>query len=362
MGSLLFADSLANSILSFQRKSDRSGIAGVLTVLPPLGCGIWLYFSGGYAGFSPFANELFFVLPAFMMPWQLFLTLGLTQRRMSRQIDRSAVLSSMIDEEEKQKDKLEELIEALERQNEEDNHIPDYSLECARLLIGEQGDSTLNMPESWEGCQMLSTLSNRWPSLGAWFHHASLLFTENQGKETFSPILYLARTFFSLGGVKPALLPQSLNDRMIGLTQSMETGLSGIFLHFMEDEVLCGTAGAVRIYLQKGDAVLPIRSDEKPATFAGGFGVRAQTREDGKPFRLKVDRGDKLILVSVSLTDREMASSGEIYGQKSLFRVLKNRVSASAEETVQAIVKDFEDFDMGNTEDRQFYAAVFRKI
>ena len=361
IGVVLFADTLGNSILSFQRKSDRSGIAGVLTIIPPAACGVWLYFSSGYSGLLPFANELLFILPAFMLPWQLILSLALTQRRFSRQIYRTTVLSSMIDEEEKQKDKLEDLIEALEKQNEENTRIPDYSLECARLLIGDQGDTLLEMPESWEGSQRLSTLSSRWPVLGAWFFHGSLFFTENMGQETLSPLLYLARTFYSLGGVKPALLPRTLNDKMIALSQSMETGLSGCYLHFMEDEVLCGTAGTVRIYLQKGDTVLPIRSDEKPATFVGGFGVRAQTREDGKPFRLKVDKGDKLILVSVSMTDRERTTSGEIYGQKSLYRVLKNRTSASAEETVQAIVKDFEDFDMGNTEDRQFYTAVFRK-
>ncbi len=362
MGILLFTDSLINSLLSFQRKSDRSGIAGVLTVLPPALCGVWLYFSIGYNGFLAFSSELFFILPAFMLPWQLILGLSLSQRRFSRQIDRSSVLSSMIDEEEKQKEKLEELISALEKRNEEESRIPDYSLECARLLMGEQNESQLNTPEAWEGSQRLSTLSSNWPVMGAWYHRGSLLFAENMGPEPLTPLLYISRCFHSLGGTKPALLPQNLNDRMISLSQTMETGLSGSYLHFMEDEVLCGTAGTIRIYLQKGDTVLPIRSDAKPATFVGGFGVRAQTREDGKPFRLKVENGDKLILVSVSLTDREKASSGETYGQKSLYRVLKNRTSSTAEETLQAIVKDFEDFDMGNTEDRQFYAAVFRKL
>ena len=307
-------------------------------------------------------NELLFVLPAFMLPWQLILTLALTQRRFAKQIDRSSVLSSMIDEEEKQKDKLEELITALEEQNEEERHIPEYSLECARHLIGDQGFSNLEMPEAWEGSQRLSSLSSNWPVLGAWYYRSSLMFSENLGREVLSPLLYMSRSFHSMSGVKPALLPKALNERLNSLSQSMETGMSGCYIHFMEDEILCGTAGTVRVYLQKGDTILPIRSDEKPATYAGGFGVRAHTREDGKPFRLKVGQGEKLILVSVSITDREMASTGEVYGQKSLFRVLKNRISSTAEETVQAIIKDFEDFDMGNTEDRQFYAAVFRKL
>ena len=362
-GGLLYADSLGHSILSFRRKSDRSGIAGVLTTIPPLGCGIWLFLSSGYNGFLSFVYNLLFVLPAFMLVWQLILTLALTQRRHSRQIERGQILSTMIEEEEKQKDKLEQMIESLEVRNEENARIPEYSLECSRLLMGEQGYITLPMPESWEGNQRLSTQNSiNWPVLGAWFHQGSLLFAENRGRESFTPLLFLAECFRTITGVKPALIPRTLNEKMISLSPSMEAGLSGCFIHFMEDEVLCGTAGTVRIYLQKGETVLPIRSDDKPVTFAGGFGVRAQTREDGKPFRLKMDRNDKLILVSVSLTDRELAATGDIYGQKALYRVLKNRVSASSEETVQAIVKDFEDFDMGNTEDRQIYAAVFKKL
>ena len=58
---------------------------------------------------------------------------------------------------------------------------------------------------------------------------------------------------------------------------------------------------------------------------------------------------------------REQELSGEIYGKESLIRILNNHDSAEADQILSALIKDFDDFDMGNTRDRQVYAAVFRK-
>jgi hypothetical protein len=362
LASVLILDSVINSILSFQRKDDRSGIAGVLTLVPLIGLSLWLYYTRRYTGLFPFLNNLYFALPSLLILWQFALTVGLIQRRYNKEEQRNSILRKMVEDEEIQKDKLEEMIENLEARYEEETRIPDYSLECSRRLLEQKGDPALSLPGSWSGAHRLIADSHQWPMLGVWNSGKALLFAENLGKESLVPLLYLQEIFKNLKIEKPAQMMKLLNDRMCSLHQNMETGLSAVYLYYLDDELICGTAGRVRIYMQKNDGkIVPVQTQNKPVTFKEGLGVRAQTREDGKPYRIPLEKGDRIILVSSSLTDRELGVSGELYGQKSLYRVLRSHESASPENTVLAILKDFDDFDLGNTLDRQIYAAVFQK-
>lgn len=363
LATALILDSLINSSLSFQRKSDKSGIAGILLIVPLAGVTVWTWISSGFADIISFADKIYYALPALMIPWQLFLSLNLTQRRYRKEQDRGKILSQMIEDEENQKEKLEELLENKDEEIEDIKHIPAYSLECSRRLLDNGENEQLKVPEGWSGFQSLQAEGNEWPAIAAWSRNYSLLFAENSVEEPLIPLLFLQNAFSSMKQEKPALFFKSLNDRVSKMNQNPECGISATYLYFLEKEILCATAGTVRIYLQKSGSqkVIPIRSEDKPVTFTEGLGVRAHTREDGKPFRIALDSGDKIILVSCSLTDRELEVSGDVYGQKSLYRVLSNHASADPESTVKSILKDFDDFDMGNTLDRQIYTAVFLK-
>jgi Stage II sporulation protein E (SpoIIE) len=363
LASAVILDSLINSILSFQRKSDRSGIAGILMIVPLAAVAVWAWFSVGYSDFISFSHRIYFALPTLMIPWQLFLSLILTQRRYKKEQDRGKILSKMVEDEEEQKDKLEELILKRDEEIEDIKRIPAYSLECSRRLLENSGDNSVKVPEGWSAFQSLQAEGNEWPALASWSRNNSLLFAENPLDEPLIPLLFLQNTYNDMKHEKPTLFFKVLNDRISTMNQNPESGISATYLYFLEKEILCATAGTVRIYLHKSgsEKVIPIRSEEKPVTFTGGLGIRAHTREDGKPFRIAMEKGDKIILVSCSLTDRELEVSGDIYGQKSLYRVLSNHTSADAESTVKSILKDFDDFDMGNTLDRQIYTAVFQK-
>jgi hypothetical protein len=362
LATALIMDSLVNSIMSFQRKDDPSGIAGMMTLPPLVGVALWYWLSRGFGGLTPFLNNVYYALPSILIPWQLILTIGLIQSRYNKEEKRNLILAKMEEDEELQKEKLEEIIENLEAQNEENTRIPDYSLECARRLLGHRNELSPKLPSSWTGSQRLSSESPLWPILGVWSRDNTLLFAENTGKESLIPLLYLQEIFKSLKMEKPAQMFKSMNDKMCSLPQNLESGLSGIYLYFLENELICGTAGSVRIYLQKKQGkIIPIQAEDKPVTYKEGLGVRAQTREDGKPFRLVLEKGDRIVLVSCSLTDRELDVSGELYGQKSLYRVLNSHITANPEDTVKAILKDFDDFDLGNPLDRQSYAGVFLK-
>lgn len=364
LATAIILDSLINSILSFQRKSDRSGIAGILMLVPLIVVIVWGWFSVGFSDFFGFSYRIYFALPALMIPWQLFLSINLTQRRYKKEQDRGKILSDMVEDEEIQKDKLEELIISKDEEIENIRKIPAYSLECSRRLLNNNADNTVKVPEGWSAFQSLQAEGNEWPALASWSRNYSLLFAENPLSEPLIPLLFLQNTYKDMKQEKPALFFKVLNDKISTMNQNPEIGISATYLYFLEKEILCATAGTVRIYLQKSgsEKIIPIRSEEKPVTFVGGLGIRAHTREDGKPFRIAMNTGDKIILVSCSLTDRELEVSGDIYGQKSLYRVLSNHASADPENTVKSILKDFDDFDMGNTLDRQIYTAVFQKI
>jgi len=361
LATLLILDSLINSILSFRRKSDRSGIAGVMVPLPLAAGAAWILMTRGYSSLFSFMNHLYYILPSLMIPWQLVLTISLIQRRYFREEQRTAVLSKMVEDEEQQKNKLEELIEKLEERNEETARIPDYNLECARRVLGYTSPLPLKLPPSWQGEHRIVSDPTARPLLGAWIRGGALLFAEGSENSALLPLLYLKESFNSLKMDKPALLLKLLNEKMTGLPFNMEKSLSGSLLYFMEDEVICGTAGSVRVYLQNSEGrIIPIQGEDRQTTYKEGLGFRPTTREDGKPYRISLSKGDRIIMVSCSLTDREM--EGTKYGQKSLYRVLNSHAAADPGKTVQAILKDFDDFDMGNTPDRQIYAGVFARV
>ncbi len=361
LATAVIIDILVNSILSFQRKNDRSGIAGLLLTLPIAAAAVWTFFSTESFILIPFLGRMYFALPALMLPWQLILSLSLTQRRFRREQDRGSLLRQMIEDQELQKDKLEELLQGRDDEIDKAHRIPSYSQECARELLGLKSTPPLTLPEGWQGYHSLVSQGNGWPEAAVWTRSNSLLFAENARGEPLLPLLYLQECFQKLKGEKPAKLFRAVNEAMAKPDQKPEQGVSSTWLFFMENELICGTAGAVRIYLQKADRIIPIRSEEKPLTYGEGLGIRPGTREDGKPFRFPIEKGDRVILVSASLTDRELEVSGEVYGQKSLYRVLKNHSSADPEELVKYILKDFDDFDLGNTADRHIYAGVFKK-
>ncbi|MDC7233779.1 MAG: SpoIIE family protein phosphatase [Spirochaetales bacterium] len=363
LATALILDTLVNSLLSFQRKSDRSGIAGMLLLVPLTGAVLWTLFSSGFNHITSYLDNVYYLLPALMVPWQFLLSLSLTQRRFRKEQDRGRILTRMIEDEEAQKEKLEDFIQKKDEEIEEIRSIPGYSLECSRRLLKSSGN-TLNLPDEWTGYQQLVAEGNEWPALASWNRSSSLLFAENLTNEPLIPLLYLQESFHKLRQEKPALLFNSLNNELYQANQSPERGISAAYLYFLNNEILCGTAGSVRLYMQKkgSSKIVPIRSAEKPATFSRGLGIKALTKEDGKPFRISTEPGDRIILVSCSLTDRELAVSGDIYGQKSLYRVLGNHESSNPENLVKAILKDFDDFDLGNTLDRQIYAAVFQRL
>jgi len=363
LATVLILDSLINSILSFQRKSDYSGIAGILILLPLAGGALWITGTRGYSSLFPFLNHLYYLLPSLMIPWQLILTTALIQRRYSREEQRTSILTKMVEDEELQKNKLEELIENLEKRNEEATHIPDYSLECNRRLMGYKAPLPLYLPDAWRGEHRIVSDPTTTPLMGAWVKGNALLFSEATDRHSLMPLLYLKMCFDNQSMEKPAQLLKLLNEKMTQLPFNMDKSISGTLLYFMDDELICGTAGRVRVYLQKKEGkIFPVRGDDNPVTYKEGLGIRPTTREDGKPFRISVEKGDRIVLVSCTLTDRELSATGEIYGQKSLYRVLNSHASADPGQTVQAILKDFDDFDLGNTPDRLIYAGVFARI
>jgi len=361
LAALLILDAFINSLLSFQRKSDRSGIAGIMILLPPAAGAAWIVFTAGYSSLFPFLNHLFYLLPALMIPWQLILTTALIQRRYFREEQRSSILTKMVEDEELQKNKLEDLIDNLEKRNDENMHVSDYSLECARRLLGYAAPLPLDLPASWTGEHRIVSDSSATPCAGAWIRGRALLFAEGSDRRDLLPLLHLKDSFDALDSMKPAQLLKKLNEKMTSLPFNLDRPLSGTLLYFLEEELICGTAGKVRVYLQNAEGrIVPVQGEEKPVTYREGIGIRPTTREDGKPYRIPVEKGERIIVVSCSLTDREL--EGKLYGQKSLYRVLNSHASADPASTVQAILKDFDDFDLGNTKDRQIYAGVFARI
>ncbi|MDC7239602.1 MAG: SpoIIE family protein phosphatase [Spirochaetales bacterium] len=362
LGTAVILDILVNSALSFQRKHDRSGIAGLLLILPIAAGVVWTLQGTEAFKLLPFLENLYFILPALLLPWQLITSLSLTQRRFRNEQNRGLVLREMIEDQELQKEKLQELLETGEKEIDKARRIPAYSLECSRDLLGLKTTAPLNLPEGWAAYHSLISQGSGWPEAAVWSGNSSLLFAETAGGEPLLPLLYLKESFFKQKKCKPSQLFKGVNELMGRPDQRPEKGISAAYLFFMDSEILCGTAGSVRIYLQKGEKIIPLRSEEKPVTYSEGLGIRPLTREDGKPFRLSLEKGDRLVLVSASLTDRELEVSGECYGQKSLYRVLGNHLSADPEELVKYIMKDFDDFDLGNTPDRHIYAGVFKKL
>ena len=164
-------------------------------------------------------------------------------------------------------------------------------------------------------------------------------------------------------GTSPAAILWQLNRELVQLGETPEHAISGMYLHLMEEEALCATAGTTLIWYKKpGSRMVTVASDTAPCTLQQGLGFRPYSRETGKPYRIKMEKGDILVIASRSLIYREQELNGERYGKNSLIRVMDNHDTAPANKILSALIKDFDDFDMGNTRDRQIYAAVFRKV
>ncbi len=373
-GTFVFADSSICSLLSLKRKSDRSGIGGL---------SFSVFFAGLTALFlftsdSPFLllrslNNAFFSLPTGLLLIVLILEGIMLQREIRSQRlyleeykTQSQELKETIEREEKEYNRLEETMkEALQ--------IPSFHVATARKALKINPVLPLNMPEGWEGAHFLEDSGRALPSIAAW--------PFSPGQSTTSDLLFMAETSPEDRYSYPAL--QFLLDRLDAKTKEKsnlknlfadinrelnslgafpESPLSAGMLQFTEDHLICSTAGSALVWYKKpGEKLQLVSTKEIPATFQQGLGFKPYSRETGRPFRIPVATGDMILITSRSFLFREQSMNGQIYGKDSLQRVVENHESGSADSLLSSLIKDFDDFDMGNTRDRRLYAGIFKK-
>ena len=371
----VFVDSTLCSTLSLQRKNDRSGWGGLFFSTAFIAGGVWLLLTRGPEAvlFRTLSN-LAFLLPAILLPVQALLTLIMIQAVSRKKQGKIEQMSLASEEQDKALQESIQEIEALQDNLDEALTIPSFNQKAARRALLIDPLNELNLPESWEGAHFISNSSSSVPGLAAWPFQATpgngesdtLLMAEGSEEDryAFLPIQMTLMQMKQLIGhrVSPVSLFKDLNSSLSRLNEKPDFPLSAAMIHLTEDEALCATAGNAIIWYRKpGGNIIPVSSEDVPATFQQGLGFRPYSRETGMPFRIKIEKGDSLIVTSRSLIMREQELSGEIYGKESLIRVLNNHDSADADQILSALIKDFDDFDMGNTRDRQVYAAIFRK-
>ena len=374
MAVFTFTDSTLCSFLSLKRKDDRSGFGGLFFSAAFLGGSIWsLLASDKHFILFRSLNDSFFFLPAFLMVFIVLLTGIMMQTELGKQRmylrdykKHSENLEKTLETEEKQ-------YQRLQQEMTDSMRIPGFHLHSARMALQIDPIRPLKMPKGWEGSHFLEDNSSFLPGVAAWpYQHDgnsatnTLLMVESTREDRYA---YLSMEQIRnrmneliRKGTTPSRLFPDLNKTMSDLGEIPEHPLSSALLYFMESSFLCATAGGVMVWFKKpGQKMVPISSREVPATFHQGLGFRPYSRETGQAFRLQAEKGDTIIILSRSLLMREQSLNGQIYGKESLIRVLNNHEDADADTILSALIKDFDDFDMGNTADRQVYACVIRK-
>ncbi len=375
LGVFTFADTTMCSILSLKRRNDRSGIGGTLfSVVFAASAAILIIISDRSFSFFRSLDEAFFILPSGMLVFTTLMTAVLMQSELKKQ---SLYLREYRKQTEDQQENLEKEIkrhERLEKEMEQILHIPFFNIKSARKALSIDPTPPLNMPEGWEGAHFMGKSESELPVMAAWPFSAAgssvtdvLLMSEAAPEDRYAyPVLQYIRKSAAgkIGESRAATsLFSSLNNELEKLGESPEHRISAVLLQFMDKNLLCATAGNTLVWYKKpGSPMIPLSSKEIPATFQQGLGYKPFSRETGRPFRLPVEKGDLIILTSRNLIMREQSLNGQIYGKESLIRVLENHESGSAESILSSLIKDFDDFDMGNTRDRQIYAGVFKKV
>jgi len=375
LAAALLADMTVCSILSFQRRYDRSGVGGLLLLTPVAASAVWLLLSRGYShDLFGFLHSVLYLSVCIALPLQFLMTVFLTQSHGRRQQQTIKTLSDMARRLEEEKENQADRIETLTEEKENAALIPDFNRNAARKLLDADPLPPLSLPEGWEGAHFLSSESTGWPFLGAWSAHthgkdtSESLFTaesEPDQKEALPALLYLKEQYRRLihRDQSPVSLLSELNKSLIRIEGDLPRPLTGTYLHLVPDGLICATAGPARVYYRSADGkTAPVSSRETPATLKQGLGVRALSRETGMPFRLSLQSGDTVVVASRSLLHREQELTGELYGPASLVKILERNRDNSARHLMELILKDFDDFDMGNTRDRQIYLAVLRKL
>ncbi len=371
----VFVDSTLCSVLSLRRKNDRSGWGGLFFSAAFISGGVWLLLTrGSEASLFRTLDNMAFLLPAILLPVQTLLTLVMIQA-VSRK--RQEKIEQMVQAAEEQEKVLQERVRELEDLQDNLDRalvIPSFNQKAAERALLVDPLNELKVPETWDGAHCISISSSSLPSLAAWSFQTSpgsgesdtLLMVEGSDEDRYAylpmQMALMQMKLLIANRVSPVSLFKELNNSLSRLNEKPDFPLSAALIHLTGEEALCATAGNAIIWYRKpGGAIVPVSSEDVPATYQQGLGFRPYSRETGMPFRIKVEKGDSLIVTSRSLIAREQELNGEIYGKESLIRVLNNHDSADADQILSALIKDFDDFDMGNTRDRQVYAAVFRR-
>ena len=370
----VFADSSLCSLLSLKRKNDRSGIGGTVFSLIFASLAVFFILTS-QRSFQLFRSldDAFFSLPASMLLPTLILDGIMMQREIRSQRLYLGEYKIQTEEAGERIEQEEKRYSRLEKETEEALHIPAFHIAAARKTLRIDPLLPLSMPEGWEGAHFLEDSGTNLPAVGAWPLHRGenpvtdiVFFGEATREDRYSyPALQYIHDRMAektgTGKSRTGLFAE-LNREMSNLGTFPEHPLSAAMLQFTGNHLICSTAGTALIWYKKpGQKIQIISSKEIPATFQQGLGFKPYSRETGRPYRIPVEKGDTIVLTSRSFLFREQSMNGQIYGKDSLQRVLENHESGSAGSIMSSLVKDFDDFDMGNTRDRQFYVGIFKK-
>ena len=373
-GLFVFADTSLCSLFSLKRKNDRSGMGGV---------SFSLFFAGLTAYFlstaeSPFLffrslNNTFFSLPGGLLLIVLILEGIMMQREIRSQRLYLKEYKVQNEDLKTSAQRVEKEFHHLEESMKDALRVPSFHISTARKALKIDQLSPLNMREGWEGAHFLEDSGSTLPSLVAWAY--------SLGQSGLSDLLFMAEASPEDRYSYPTL--HFLHERLAGVTKAgnrrknlfseinAELNSFGSFpkypisagmLQFTKDHLICSTAGNALVWYKKpGEKIQIISTKEIPATFQQGLGFKPYSRETGRPFRIPVNKGDTFLITSRSFLFREQSMNGQMYGKESLQRVLENHETATADALLSFLIKDFDDFDMGNTRDRRFYAGIFKK-
>lgn len=368
MALLMLVDSTICSVLSLKRENDGSAYGGILLSLSIVSVITWYLLTKGFqASIIRTMNHICFLLPAVILPIQFVISLLMIQTTSRKQhfiLKELRILAESQKNDLKQQ-KVEQEISV--KKNEEALRISSFDLKAARNALQSDPLLPLKLPEGWEGSHFISNNSRDYPTVAAWPYEGALLMAESSPEDHYAySVLQMIRKQMNEvieKGVSPVNRFRELNKSLNKLGEVPEAPLFAAYLQLLPNSALCATAGtAIAWYKNPGGKLVPVSSAEVSSTFQQGLGFRPYSREKGMPFRLPMEKGDILILTSRSLILREQELNGHIYGKDSLSRVLESHKSSNAQEIITAIIEDFDDFDMGNTRERQVYTAVIRKL
>ncbi len=360
LGTFVFLESLYGVIHNHWQKEEPDSLGSILSLLPFFLGALWIIRLSNWTTPLVFVSHLFYISPALLVIWQLLLTISAVQRQYSikqreiANLERESKIKDIREEE------LRANIQTLVSWYREDLHTPRFSSEWARKTIHQGYAKIPRLSFPWRGSHYLESLDSGLPRLGVWVQGDSLLLAESGGKEAFFSLLATKVSFEEARHRRPSHIMMTLNKALSASSASPQSLLSGVYLHFLENQLLCATAGRTCVYVQKARGrIVSIQSDSRPVTYKRGLAAPPLPGETGKPFRIPFSRGDKVILTSLSMVEKRFQEEN-FYHRETLKNDLLGTVKdAHPDEIVNRVVRSYQRLQKGEGQE-DFYVGVFQ--